>query len=332
MEPKMLASDLTSLLGVTPQAIHNQIRRKKLSFIKNRNRVYFGHSTTKQILNLSFKQQTIAFQIIKGGTGKTTICHSVAVRSALYGARVLCIDLDQQGNLTTAFKVNPKDTPIIMELINAGRPIEEGIVHVCDGIDLFPSRIENALLDHFLMLKSYPLDRIYRDLIKPVKDKYDLILIDCPPALGASVTAAALASDLLICPVNPSRFDLSGLELSVRETAEVEKNFDRKVPIKILLNGFDGRKSLSHEILRYLVKHEFYGDKLFKPTIRTSQEFTNVTMHGLSIFDSLKNSTAKEDIDLLTREILGLGDSMNQADDSMPLDLTQEEQPSALSV
>jgi chromosome partitioning protein len=331
MEPKMLAGDLTNLLGVTPQAIHNQLKRKQLPFIKSRNRVYFSHSTTKQILNLSFKPQTITFQIIKGGTGKTTICHSIAVRAALYGVRVLCIDLDQQGNLTTAFRVDPDKQPVMFELLTDSRPITDGIVQVCDGIDLLPSRIENALLDNFLMLKRFALDRVYKDLIQPLKQKYDLILIDCPPALGTSVTSAALASDLVICPVTPGRFDLSGLNLSISEMAAIEKNYDRKIPIKILLNGFDSRKSLSHEILKFLVKHESYGDKLFKTTVRTSQEFTNVIMEGTSIFDSLKHGIAKEDIDLLTREILGLEQMIRQQNEPARLEHREEERFSQLN-
>jgi chromosome partitioning protein len=219
----------------------------------------------------------------------------------------------------------------MFELLTDSRPITDGIVQVCDGIDLLPSRIENALLDNFLMLKRFALDRVYKDLIQPLKQKYDLILIDCPPALGTSVTSAALASDLVICPVTPGRFDLSGLNLSISEMAAIEKNYDRKIPIKILLNGFDSRKSLSHEILKFLVKHESYGDKLFKTTVRTSQEFTNVIMEGTSIFDSLKHGIAKEDIDLLTREILGLEQMIRQQNEPARLEHREEERFSQLN-
>jgi chromosome partitioning protein len=214
MQPKMLASDIAAFLNITVQGIHNQLKRKNLTFNKSCNRVFFGYETSKSILNLKINPLVAAFQIVKGGTGKTAICHSVAVRASLYGVKTLCIDLDQQGNLTTAFRIKADQTPIMVEIINQKLPIKEGIVPVCAGLDLMPSRIENALLDNNIMLKRLPLDRIYREVIQPLKKEYDLILIDCPPALGSSVTAAALAVDVIISPVTPSEFSLSGLQIT----------------------------------------------------------------------------------------------------------------------
>src|SRR5215204_1050910 len=124
MEPKILATDIAAFLNITVQAIHNQLKRKKLPFKKSRNRVYFEHSTARELLKLNLKPQVITFQIVKGGTGKTAICHSVAVRASLYGAKTLCIDLDQQGNLTTAFRVIAEKTPIMVEIINQKLPIK----------------------------------------------------------------------------------------------------------------------------------------------------------------------------------------------------------------
>ena len=323
MEPKMLATDVANFLNVTVQAIHNQLKRKNLPFKKSRNRVYFDHDTAKEIINSKFTSQTIAFQIVKGGTGKTAMCHSVAVRAALYGARTLCIDLDQQGNLTSAFRIKPDKTPIMVEIINQKLSIKDGIIPVAAGLDLLPSRIENALLDSNLMLKRFPLDRIYRDMIQPLKAEYDLILIHCPPALGSSVTAAALACDYVIAPVTPSEFSLSGLQITKSEIKNISENFDREIPVRAILNKFDTRTSLSHETLRLLIKHPLYSAGLFKTAVRISQEFENVIMRGESIFDSLTDSPAKEDIDLLTREILNI-DSFSHPTELSTLDTSDE--------
>lgn len=304
MEPKMLVSEASSALGVTSQSLHNQIKRKKLPFLKSRNRVYFSHATSKDLFGLTFSPQIISFQIVKGGTGKTSICLSAGIRACLYGAKTLLIDLDQQGNLTKACRVNTYNTPIMIELINQGLSIEEGIVNVAEGLDIVPSRIENALLDSNLMLKRLPLDRIYKEMIHPLKKKYDLILIDCPPALGSSVTAIALASDNIIAPVTPSEFSLEGLEITKNEIKNIEKNFKTNIKIRPLLNEFDVRTSLSHETMNFLLTN--YDKNLIKPVIRKSQEFENVLIKGLSIFDTLRHTTAKEDIDLLTRDILNI--------------------------
>ncbi|MCW8400548.1 ParA family protein [Legionella sp. PATHC038] len=310
MDPKMLVSEAAEAFGVTAQALHNQIKRKELEHGKSRNRVYFGYKTAKSLLSLNFLSQVLCFQIVKGGTGKTSMCLAIGVRASLYGARTLLIDLDQQGNLTKACRIDAHDNPIMIELINQDIPIEEGILPVYDGLDILPSRIENALLDSNLMLKRLPLDRIYKDMIAPLKNKYDLILIDCPPALGSSVTAAALASDRIIAPVTPSEFSLEGLEITKQEIKNIEKNFHTSLLLSPLLNEFDVRTSLSHETMRFLMTN--YEKGLIRSVIRKSQEFENVLTKGESIYDSLNNSPAKEDIDLLTREILNIGSLVNK--------------------
>lgn len=311
MQPKMLATDMAKFLNITTQAIHNQLKRKELPFKKSRNRVYFDHITSKQISNINVTPQVIAFQIVKGGTGKTSICHSVAVRAALYGVKTLCIDLDQQGNLTSTFHIKSDETPIMVEIINNRLSLKDSIVSVIPGLDIVPSRIENALLDSSLMLKRSPLDRIYKEMIQPLKAEYDLILIDCPPALGSSVTAATLASDLVISPVTPSEFSLSGLQITNHELMNISENFKQNIPLKIVLNKFDTRTSLSHETMRFLIKEPTYSSNLFQTAIRSSQEFENVLTRGESIFDSLIDSPAKEDIDLLTMEILNISNTSN---------------------
>jgi len=310
MEPKMLVSEASEALGMTAQALHNQIKRKNLEHGKSRNRVYFGHQTAKSLLSLSFSPQVLCFQIVKGGTGKTSMCLAVGVRASLYGAKTLLIDLDQQGNLTKACRVDTHDNPIMIELINQDIPIKEGIISVYDGLDILPSRIENALLDSNLMLKRLPLDRIYKDMISPLKDKYDLILIDCPPALGSSVTAAALASDRIIAPVTPSEFSLEGLEITKQEIKNIGKNFHTSLLLSPLLNEFDVRTSLSHETMKFLMTNYEHG--LIRSVIRKSQEFENVLTKGESIYDSLNNCPAKEDIDLLTRELLNINASTDK--------------------
>jgi len=165
MKPKMTAIEAASFLGVTVQAVHKQLRTKDLAFEKSQNRVFFSHSTSKKLFPIEFKHKVIAIQIVKGGTGKTSLAQSIAVRANLYGARVLCIDLDQQGNLTQSFNVNSEEFPAMIDLLTEGHPIANVIVPIVPGLDLIPSRIENAILDNTIMLKRFPLDRVYRDTL-----------------------------------------------------------------------------------------------------------------------------------------------------------------------
>jgi len=306
LNAKITASDAASLLGVSLQYIHKQLKTKNLKSFKNQNRVYFGYQTARELFKINFEKKIISFQIVKGGTGKTSLAHAIAVRSNLYGAKILCIDLDQQSNLTQAFQINAEEQPVMVDILEEKMHIKDAIINVSEGLDLIPSRIENAILDNIIMLNRFPLDRVYRDRLQELRKNYDLIIIDCPPALGQSVAAATLCSNMVIAPVTPEEFSLSGLKMSVQEILNIEKNFGVKIPFRIILNKFDTRTYLSHEILSTLIKHPVYNEKLFKTYIRTSQDFPNAIANGIAIFDNLKTSSAKEDIDLLTQEILGI--------------------------
>jgi chromosome partitioning protein len=305
-DSRITAVDAAKLKGVTTQAIHKELRAKDLISYKNNNRVYFGHDTARKIFNHSFKKSVISFQIVKGGTGKTSIAHSFAIRSNLYGARVLCIDLDQQGNLTQAFGVNCDDSPVMVDVIDNNALIDKAIIKVAPGLDILPSRIENAVLDNHLMLNKHPLDRVYRNIINKIIDNYDLIIIDCPPALGQSVTAATLVSDIIIFPLTPEQFSLSGLEVSYREINTINERFNTSCDLKILLNKFDMRTALSNEVLARIINHSTFQKMICNTFIRSCQDFPNVLYAATNIFSNTKSSAAKDDIDLLTKEILHL--------------------------
>jgi len=306
-DSRITAVDAAKLKGVTTQAIHKELRSKELPSFKNNNRVYFGHQTACSIFNHKFKKSVISFQIVKGGTGKTSMAHSFAIRANLYGAKVLCIDLDQQGNLSQAFGTNCDNSPVMVDVINDISLISNAIVGIAPGIDILPSRIENAVLDNHIMLNKHPLDRVYKSIINKVIDRYDLVIIDCPPALGQSVTAATLASDIIIFPLTPEQFSLSGLEVSYREIKTINERFNSSCDLKILLNKFDIRTALSNEVLAKIMNHSVFKQLMCNTFIRSCQDFPNMLYAATNIFSNTKSSAAKDDIDLFTKEILQLG-------------------------
>lgn len=302
----MTATDASKFLGISKMSIYRKLKDLNLVSSKIGNNVCFGNESAKKVFNFNFEKKIIALQIVKGGTGKTSLTHSIAIRMALFGARVLCIDLDQQGNLTQALNVNAIDKPIMADLLSGNDTnltFKDLIVKVSPGIDLIPSRIDNATLDNIIMLKRFNLAKVYKDHIDSCKNNYDLIIIDCPPALGQSVTAVALSCDTVIAPVTPEEFSLSGLTLTYQEINDIRRTFDKKIGFRVLLNKFDVRTSLSHEVIQTLMKHEIFSELMYKIYIRNSQEFPNAIARGDSIFDVLKGTSAKEDIDLLLSEM-----------------------------
>jgi len=305
MEPKMTVSEAAGFLNLSTQAVHKRIKSKNLPIKRRQNRFYFGHETSKLLFSLDFPNKVYVFQNIKGGVGKTEITFSFAIRANLYGARVLCIDLDLQGNLTKGcFKVNTKDKPIILDVIKDGVPIEDAIVNIAPGLDLIPSDLDNGVLDNTLTIGRFPLDKVYKQITNNLRKSYDIIIIDCPPALTASVTAAALAADEIIAPVTPDEHSISGLNLLCNEIKDIEQKYNVEIPLKIVFNKFDIRNNLSHDKLDYLRNSPTYKQKLYSTYIRTSQDFPNAIDSGQTIFDVFKETSAKEDIDLLTKEML----------------------------
>lgn len=307
MDPKMTVSEAAAFLNLSTQAIHKRIKSKNLQIKRKSNRFYFGYETSKLLFCLNFSNKVYVFQNIKGGVGKTEMTYSFAIRANLYGAKVLCIDLDLQGNLTKGcFKINPKDRPIMLDVIKDGIPIEETIVNISPGLDLIPSDLDNGVLDNTLMIGRFPLDRVYKQLIDSLRKNYDIILIDCPPSLTASVTAAALVADEIVAPVTPDEHSISGLDLLCKEIEDIEIKYHTKIPVKIIFNKFDIRNNLSHEKLDYLRNETIYKKKLYSTYIRVSQDFPNAIDNSQTIFDVFKETAAKEDIDLLTKEMLGI--------------------------
>ena len=305
---KMTAAHAAKFLGVTVQSIHKRLKQKKLISYKSQNRVYFGHETARKLFEFHFNRKIISFQIVKGGVGKTSLSHAFSVAASLYGARVLCIDLDQQGNLTRAFNIDANELPIMIDMLSQNIPVQECIVSVGEGIDLITSRIENAVLDNFIMLNKYPIDRLYKQIIDTVKDNYDLIVFDCPPALGQSVAAATLASDLVLATVTPEQFSLNALQITSQELKKLNNSFDKNVDLKVVLNKFDNRNALSSEVLSNVLNNESIKDSLCNSFIRICQEFPNTVYESTNIFETLKNTSAKEDVDLFTRELLEIDD------------------------
>ncbi len=308
MEPKMLSSHAADFLGISLPALHKRLKSNDLDFKKKKNKIFFGHDTAKTIFNLEISPKIITTHLIKGGAGKTALTFNLAVRANLYGLKVLCIDLDQQGNLTQAFNHDSENTPILVNLINDKHiRISDAIINILPGLDLIPSHLENAILNNSIMLKGHRLDSLFKDLLEPIQNNYDLIFFDCPPSMGQEVTSAYLVSDLLLVPIFPIKFAIGGLRVALHEIANLEKTYKKKITSRLIFNQFDARKMLSHNILTNLIKHPVTGHLLFKNFIRTDQTIENMIAdekESKSLYDPTSPTAGAEDIDLLFREIL----------------------------
>jgi len=307
MNPKITIKELASFMQINHRILLRRLFDSKLDYFKQRSNIILPYASVRDLLELNMQSKCVSFQIVKGGTGKTSIANAFAIKANLYGLKVLCIDLDQQGNLTQALGVNAENSPVMIDVLAEGYPLSEAIINVSEGLDVIGSRIENALIDDVIKLKNYKINEVYKNIINQLKQEYDLIVIDCPPSLGKSVAAVTLAVDDVIAPVVADHFALSGLKTTINAVKELQAQYKTKIKLNILFNKFEQRSLLSQDTIHALYNNPQYASCLLDSVVRLAPEFMQSIAHGQSIFDNPKPSTAKSDIDALLREVLGIG-------------------------
>jgi chromosome partitioning protein len=251
---------------------------------------------------LRIPSQVISFQMLKGGVAKTTSALNFGLRSAMYGAKVLFIDMDQQANLTFALGQESEEQPVWLDIVERKVTIQQALVAIEPGIDLIGSNLNNSVLDRVLLNGSRNWSQAVIAPLKEIRAAYDLVIIDTAPNLSAINTAVTCASDLVILPINPDRFSLSGVRKHLQDLADLKREFQLQFASKILFTRFDGRESMSREILAQCISE--FEDLLMSSYVRTSAEIKNSIGSRRSLFHS--KSSAKEDYDLVTKELLRL--------------------------
>lgn len=305
-QPKISIAHAANFLNISGQAVHKQLKLKNINCSRMGNKMFLTYEQAKQLFNIKFSRKVIVGQIVKGGTGKTTSIDNVSCCANTYGAKVLKIDADPQGNLTDACGIDAEDKPVLIDVITDNIKISDAIVNVSEGIDLLPSRIENVILDNVIVNERMPLDHLYSDMLAPIVDNYDFIFIDCPPTMGQAVTAASLYADIILAPLNPDKFSAKGLKILKREIDILNKRFKKNIAYKVFLNKFSSKTILSEKAIVSLINDPDLEGRILETTVQFSQEIPNITDSNKNLFSSLKNSPIRDDFDRLTRELLSI--------------------------
>jgi chromosome partitioning protein len=221
---------------------------------------------------------TIAVLSQKGGTGKTTTVRTLVDVFTRVGLAVLAVDLDPQGNLSDYLAVPADATPTIGEVLTGRAPITEAVHGAIVPANLGLAEAELVLggkLGRELTLKK---------ALGELRDRYDLILIDCPPALGLLTVNALVAADHALLSAEAQYFALQGVEqaLEVVELARDSLNPGLQL-LGVLLNITDMRTRHSREAFASLRQH--YGEKLLDTTIRASIAYAESAERAVSILD-----------------------------------------------
>ena len=224
--------------------------------------------------------RVIALANQKGGVAKTTTTLNLAVALKEKGMKVLCIDLDPQGNLTMSQGLNPDEIDRSMyDVLVHKLPIEQ-VIHERE-IDLAVSSIDLAGAE--LALSSMiGRERALEKALVSVRDRYDYILIDTPPSLGLLTINAFTASDGVIVPVQTEYLALRGLVQLENTLAMVRENLNPNVQIMgILPTMFDKRLLNSKEAVDILVEN--FGELVYETRIRKLVRYAEAPVKGQSV-------------------------------------------------
>lgn len=250
----------------------------------------------------------IALANQKGGVGKTTTSINLGAYLADAGKRVLLVDLDPQGNSTSGTGVQKAKitTDVYGVLINE-KPIRDVIVTTMHaGLDLAPTTIQLSGAEIELTSVMARETRL-KDALKPVRDDYDYILIDCPPSLGLLTINAFTASDSILIPVQSEYYALEGLSQLLNTIKLVQKHFNPQLQVEgVLLTMFDARTNLGQQVNEEVQKH--FGGKVYQTIIPRNVRLSEAPSHGVPIVDYDPKSTGAQVYEHLAQEVLAAHD------------------------
>jgi chromosome partitioning protein len=226
---------------------------------------------------------TIANQ--KGGVGKTTTAVNLAAALAQHGSRVLVIDLDPQGNASTALDVEHRvGTTSIYHVLVEDQPLV-GIIHAVEDIPLLycaPATIDLAGAEIELVPMVAREGRLSRALRSYDESQLDYILIDCPPSLGLLTVNALVAAAEVLIPIQCEYYALEGLEQLLRTVNLVKSHLNPDLTVStILLTMFDGRTRLASQVADEVREH--FGEVVLESIIPRNVRISEAPSYGQSV-------------------------------------------------
>ena len=231
----------------------------------------------------------IAIANQKGGVGKTTTAVNLSAALARTPRRVLLVDLDPQGNATMGSGVDKRTLQAsLTEVLLDEVPVREAIIRSGDGYDLLPGNIDLTAAEIRLM-DAEGREHKLKQALATVREGYDFILIDCPPALSLLTLNALNAADSVLVPMQCEYYALEGLSALLDTIDALKDRLNPDLEIEgVLRTMFDVRNNLANAVSAELTTH--FGDVVFRTIIPRNVRLAEAPSHGQSIIGYDKGS------------------------------------------
>jgi chromosome partitioning protein len=212
--------------------------------------------------------RVIAIANQKGGVGKTTTAINLGACLAVSEQRTLIVDIDPQANASSGLGVRPgEDLPTIYDVLIGGRAPAESIVHGLHFpcLDLIPSD-RDLVGAEIELIDTDDRERVLRKALDVLRDRYDYILVDCPPSLGLLTLNTLVAADSVLIPIQCEFYALEGLSQLLNTIRLVQKGLNPGLEVEgVLLTMYDRRLNLSRQVADEA--REYFGAKVYESTI-----------------------------------------------------------------
>jgi chromosome partitioning protein len=241
----------------------------------------------------------------KGGVGKTTSALNIGAYLADAGKSVLLVDFDSQANLSSGIGVRSAK-PGIYELLAGSATVDQAIRQTgVPGLSVIPASIDlsGAAVE---LIEQEGRDFFLKNALAPVREKYDYILIDCPPSLGVLTLNGLTAADAVLIPMQCEYFALEGLSLLLQTVKRIQKNLNPRLSIGgIFFTMYDQRTKLAQEVVKQV--GGYFQDKVFTTIIPRNVRLSEAPSHGLAISQYDPQSSGARAYKSLTAEVIQRG-------------------------